>query len=79
MEVVFDLDVRAAGTAARLGLTWTRVPTVGTHPAFVGMIRELILERLEPGRPRRWLGGLGLRPDPCHTGCCPPPAPRQPS
>jgi ferrochelatase len=78
MEVAFDLDVRAAETAERLGLTWVRAATVGTHPAFVGMIRELILERTEPQRPRRWLGNLGLRPDPCHGGCCPAPAPRGP-
>jgi protoporphyrin/coproporphyrin ferrochelatase len=73
MEVVFDLDVRAAETADRVGLAWARAATVGTHSAFVAMIRELILERLEPERPRRWLGDLGLRPDPCHAVCCPAP------
>jgi ferrochelatase len=73
MEVVFDLDRRAAETAERLGLAWVRTATVGTHPRFVAMIRELILERIEPDRPRRWLGDLGLRPDPCHEGCCPAP------
>ena len=76
MEVVFDLDVRAAETAARLGLSWARAATVGTHPAFVAMVRELILERVEPGGPRRWLGDLGLHPDPCEAGCCPAPTPR---
>ena len=31
----------------RLGLPMTRAKTVGVHPKFIGMIRELILERTE--------------------------------
>lgn len=42
MEVVYDLDTVAKQKAAELGLTLVRAKTVGTHPAFVAMIRELV-------------------------------------
>ena len=40
MEVVWDLDHEARDHATELGMTLTRAETVGTHPAFVSMIRE---------------------------------------
>jgi ferrochelatase len=77
-EVRFDLDVQARARADELGLRMARAATVGVDPAFVAMIRELVLEVVEPGRPRRRLGAL---PDPgwCSARCCPPPAPRPPA
>jgi ferrochelatase len=50
MEVVWDLDTQAKATATRLGIDLVRVPTVGTHPAFVsGMARVLAdLARTQP-------------------------------
>ncbi len=42
MEVVYDLDTVAKQKAAELGLTTVRAKTVGTHPAFVAMIRKLV-------------------------------------
>jgi ferrochelatase len=51
----------------------TRAKTVGVHPKFVGMIRELILERMNPGAERRTLGTLGPRADVCGEDCCPAP------
>ncbi|MXV89524.1 MAG: ferrochelatase [Acidimicrobiia bacterium] len=70
MEVIHDLDDEAAGAAAALGMRLERSPTVGTHPAFVDMIVELIRERLDPGVPRRALGNAGPWPDFCATDCC---------
>lgn len=72
MEVLFDLDVEAAERAHELGLGFTRVPTVGTHPDFVAMIRELIVERFDPGAARRALGHLGPAHDVCALTCCMP-------
>src|SRR5690606_22907138 len=46
MEVVIDLDIEAAATAREIGLDMARAATVGTHPGYVAMVRELILERL---------------------------------
>jgi ferrochelatase len=46
MEVVYDLDVEAQRVAKELGLRMLRAATAGTHPAFVKMIRELVLERI---------------------------------
>lgn len=46
MEVIYDLDTEARQRADMLGLRLTRVPTVGTHPAFVKMIAELVLAPL---------------------------------
>lgn len=47
MEVVYDLDVQAQKVAQELGMKMVRSATAGTHPAFVKMIRELMLERIE--------------------------------
>jgi len=79
MEVVYDIDVKAARTAAAAGLRLVRVPTPGAHPRFVSMIRELINERLDPSSPRLALGALGPSPDHCAANCCgPPPDDRTP-
>ena len=71
MEVLYDLDVEARQVCDSLALPMTRAKTVGVHPKFVGMIRELILERMNPGTERRALGLLGARADVCAEGCCP--------
>ncbi len=52
MEVLFDLDEEAASSANKKGIRLHRVPTVGVHPRFVSMIRELIVERMTPGSER---------------------------
>ena len=76
LEVVWDLDTEAAGTAKRLGLDYVRAATPGTDPRFVAMVRELVLERLDPASPRRRLGVLPAW-DTCPAGCCPAPARRR--
>ncbi len=70
MEVVLDLDVEAQETANEVGLALVRANTVGTHPAYIGMVRELIQERLQPGTEKRSLGRLGPSHDVCPRGCC---------
>jgi ferrochelatase len=72
MEVKYDLDVEAAELAGRLGLRIERAATPGTHPRFVAMVRELLLERDGARRPAR--GRLGPRPDTCAATCCRRPA-----
>jgi ferrochelatase len=74
MEVLYDLDVEARQVCDSLALPMARAKTVGVHPKFIGMIRELILERMNPGSTRRALGSLGPRPDVCAEDCCPAPA-----
>lgn len=69
MEVVYDLDCEARQLCETLNLRMTRALTPGTHPRFVSMLRELILERVA-GAPRRASGKLGPRPDHCPDGCC---------
>jgi ferrochelatase len=78
MEVLYDLDVEAHQLCDSLGLPMTRAKTVGVHPKFIGMIRELIVERMNPESERRALGMLGPRPDVCAEDCCPPPQPGRP-
>jgi len=73
MEILFDLDTEARELCAKLGLHMLRAETMGTHPTFISMIRELILERTNEGQPRRALGVLGPRPDVCAEDCCPMP------
>jgi protoporphyrin/coproporphyrin ferrochelatase len=70
VEVLYDLDAEAKELADELGLTMARARTVGTHPAFVEMIRQLLLERLQPGTERRALGADGPGPDDCAEECC---------
>ncbi len=70
MEIVYDLDTEAAALCDELGMNMVRPATVGTHPAFIRMIRELILERIEPGTPARFLGQHGVRANFCRPGCC---------
>ncbi len=79
MEVLYDLDVAARNLCDSLGVVMTRAGTVGLHPKFIGMIRDLILERTKPQSERRAVGSLGPRPDTCAENCCPAPqAPGRP-
>jgi protoporphyrin/coproporphyrin ferrochelatase len=77
VEVMWDLDNEARETAERLGLGFTRTPSPGTDPRFVAMVRELVVERLDPAAPKRALSPLGPSHDTCPLGCCP--APRRPA
>jgi len=69
MEVIYDLDVEAQRVAEEIGLNIVRASTVGTHPSFVQMIRELILERTED-KEARYLGSLGAAVNTCPPNCC---------
>ncbi|HEX5884029.1 MAG TPA: ferrochelatase, partial [Pyrinomonadaceae bacterium] len=60
MEVVYDLDVEAQRVCEEIGLRMVRARTAGTHPAFVRMIRELMLERIDNRVP----------PSICAPNCC---------
>jgi ferrochelatase len=70
MEVIYDLDLEARQLCEQLGLNMRRAATAGTHPAFVQMIRELIMERLEPDREKRFLGAFAPSTDTCDNSCC---------
>jgi ferrochelatase len=78
MEVVYDLDTEARALCEELGLNLVRAACVGTHPNFIAMIRELILERITPGAERRSLGSMGASYDVCPEGCCPLPLSARP-
>ena len=69
IEILFDLDTEARDLCDELGLSMVRAKTVGRHPKFVSMIRELISERVS-GTERRCLGGLGPNHDVCPDDCC---------
>ncbi len=61
MEVLYDLDTEAKARAAELGITMIRTPTVGTHPAIIKMVAELVdAAQSQP-------------PEPCPETCCPAP------
>jgi ferrochelatase len=74
MEVIYDLDTEASATAKELGMRFDRVDTPGSHPAFVAMVRELVLERaaVERGEQveRSVLGTMGPSHDICPADCC---------
>jgi protoporphyrin/coproporphyrin ferrochelatase len=57
MEVIYDLDTEARAVCDESGVQMVRAGTVGTHPAIIRMIAELI-ERV---------------PEPCAASCCPAP------
>lgn len=69
IEVVYDLDVEAQQVARELGMNVVRAATAGTHPSFVKMIRELILERVD-NAPARYLGSRGANHTVCPADCC---------
>jgi ferrochelatase len=67
---VLDLDVDAAKRARELGVEMIRAATVGTHPAYVSMVRELIEERMSTDPARRTEGALAPKHDFCPADCC---------
>jgi protoporphyrin/coproporphyrin ferrochelatase len=71
LEVLYDLDTEARELCEELGLAMYRAKTVGTHPQFVAMIRELIQERIHESADRPARGTLGPSHDICLAGCCP--------
>ena len=54
MEVLFDLDTEARAVCEELGVKMVRAGTVGTHPAMIEMIAEMVEQDHEP----------------CAEGCC---------
>ncbi len=75
IEVIYDLDTEAQAIARERGINMVRAPTVGVHPKFLQMIRELIEERLGLCQPRA-IGQYPPSHDFCQAGCCPAPARR---
>lgn len=77
MEVLYDLDTEARNLCRELGMTMVRAGTASGHPQFAAMVRELIVERLQPETAPRCTGRLGAWPNTCAPDCCP--APRRPA
>ncbi|MGA2878557.1 MAG: ferrochelatase [Bryobacteraceae bacterium] len=78
IEVIYDLDTEAQAIARERGVDMVRAPTVGVHPKFLQMIRELIEERFGLCLPRA-IGQYPPSHDVCRAGCCPAPSRRVPS
>ena len=76
MEVLYDLDTEAADLCRSLGMRMERVATVGTAPAFVSMIRDLVAERHGNSAERSAIGAMPASHDVCPLDCCP--APQRP-
>jgi protoporphyrin/coproporphyrin ferrochelatase len=62
MEVIYDLDTEAVRIAAERGIEMVRAGTVGTHPAFVRAVREMVENAIKRGPPPA-----------CPPDCCEPP------
>jgi protoporphyrin/coproporphyrin ferrochelatase len=75
MEVVYDLDTEAAGTAEHLGLPYARAATPGVDDRFVAMVRDLLVERAALARgdaaTRAKTAGSPASWAVCPAGCCP--------
>jgi protoporphyrin/coproporphyrin ferrochelatase len=69
MEVVHDLDVEAAQTAASLGIAFTRATAPGSTARFARMACELVAERVS-GAPALALGDFGPAAGDCPADCC---------
>jgi ferrochelatase len=78
MEVLYDLDTEAQQLCCELGLNMVRARTAGSHPRFVSMIRDLVLERTT-GAEVQCTGSLGPRPERCRPECCPSGRPPRPA
>jgi protoporphyrin/coproporphyrin ferrochelatase len=70
LEVLYDLDTEAKQLCNEPGINMIRAGTVGTHPRFIRMIRELIVERMSGSSERPALGALGPNHDVCPDDCC---------
>jgi ferrochelatase len=70
LEVLYDLDTEVKELCQQLGVSMQRAATVGDHPRFVQMIRELIVERIAGASDRPTLGALGAGHDVCAADCC---------
>jgi ferrochelatase len=72
MEVLWDLDNEAMETSERNGLVAVRVPTPGSHHAYVAGLVDLVLERRDgvPVEDRPAVTALGPWYDVCRPGCC---------
>lgn len=70
VEVLWDLDQETRDKAKELGMHFVRAGTVGSHPAFVRMIRDLILERTTAAPDRTAVGRFGPNHDVCPVDCC---------
>jgi ferrochelatase len=70
LEVLYDLDTEAKHLCDELGINMVRAATVGTHPRFIRMIRELVEERMSVAPNRLALGPLGPSRDVCPDDCC---------
>jgi ferrochelatase len=68
MEVMYDLDEEAQHKSKELGLTMVRAGT------FVGMLRELIQERIGRTAGRQAIGQYPASHDVCPVNCCLPSA-----
>jgi ferrochelatase len=75
MEVLYDLDTEARAICEERGIHMVRAGTVGVHPAFLSMIRELISERMGQSDARA-IGRYGPSHGECRADCCPAPARR---
>jgi ferrochelatase len=75
IEVIYDLDTEAQAIARERDVRLRRAPTVGVHPKFLQMIRELIEERFGLCQPRA-VGQYPPSHDLCRVDCCPAPARR---
>ena len=79
IEVLYDLDTEAKEVCDKLGVKMVRAGTVGSDPAFVRALVDMIEERIandtEPGSHERVaLGCHGASHDVCPPGCCAAPA-----
>ncbi|MET0716164.1 MAG: ferrochelatase [Mycetocola sp.] len=72
MEVLWDLDNEATESAEENKLYSVRVPTPGTHAAYVSGLIDLVLERRDgvQVKDRPALTDLGPWYDVCRPGCC---------
>ncbi len=70
MEVLYDLDDEARKLCDTLNLPMVRSGTVGVHPQFVTMLRQLVEERLGLSEGRAAIGQYPASHDVCPVDCC---------
>ncbi|NOY41927.1 MAG: ferrochelatase [Planctomycetes bacterium] len=70
LEVLYDIDTEARQLCEQHGIKMHRAATVGKHPRFVQMIRELIVERTSGSPERTAMGEMPPSHDVCPADCC---------
>ncbi len=67
MEILYDLDTQAKQLCEELDIGYARAKTAGTHPRFISMINNLVMEKIAMAQENN---GSIVNDEFCFRNCC---------